>query len=142
MNHDEMAPIIDKILHADGSVTTIAGAVLLPADPNRAKEFQSRAANVDKWLHPDGSVTDSAGRVIMEADESRARDYASRMALAVVMTEDNQGGGNTGNPTFEILEGDAHLIPVVHLDLGEMSEDLTTPDGILRVTDAADTVLG
>jgi len=141
MSSENMAPIIDKILRADGSVTTMAGVILLPADPNRVIEFQSRAANADKFLHPDGSITDAAGRVIMAADESRARDYASRMALAVVMSEGNTGGGNTGNSAFEMFEGDADLIPVAHLNLGEISEDLTTPDGIFQFTDAADAVL-
>ena len=80
MDNMEMAPIADKVLHADGSVTTMAGEVILPADPNRAKEYENRAAAADKWLRPDGSVVDMAGRVILEADENRAKDYETRMA--------------------------------------------------------------
>ena len=103
---------IDKILHADGSVTTIAGEELLPADPNRAKEYQTRAANADKWLHPDGSITDVAGHVILEADESRAQDYDSRMAIAVLMP-----GGNTDNSALHVFD-DACLNTVSYPAVG------------------------
>jgi hypothetical protein len=91
MNYEETTPATDKWLHADGSVTTLVGEMIFPADQNRAQEYASRAAAVDKWLHPDGSVTDGAGRVILEADESRALDYESRMAntVSTMMPGDN-----------------------------------------------------
>ena len=136
MSNEDMAPLIDKVLHADGSVTTLAGEEFLPADPNRAKEFQSRAANADKWLHADGSVTDAAGNVILEADESRARDYASRMALAAGLP-----GGSTGGSAFRIQEGPVSAISVPYLKPGETSESPITLDGMITVTDAAGAVL-
>jgi len=98
MSYDDMAPVADKVLHADGSVKTMAGEVILPADLNRAEDYANRAATADKWLNPDGSVTDMAGRIIMEADESRARDYESRMAGTAPLFA--PGGGLTGDGTI------------------------------------------
>jgi hypothetical protein len=77
---DNQAPNIDKWLHADGSVTTLAGEEILPAGQNRVEDYASRVAAADKWLHPDGSVTDSKGVELLPADESRAMDYESRAA--------------------------------------------------------------
>ena len=122
MSNEDLVPVVNKLLHADGSVTTMMGEALLPADPSRAREFQSRAANADKWLHRDGSITDGAGRVILEADESRARDYAGRMALAVVMN-----GGSA--PVFNITDGPVHLTLHSQLDTGEMVEDPMIREG-------------
>ena len=103
MYNEETAPAVNKLLHADGSITTMAGEVILPADPNRAKEYENRAAAADKWLRPDGSVVDMAGRVILEADESRARDYESRMAgVGAIMP----GGTSPGDK----LPGNGYLM--------------------------------
>jgi len=103
MNNEELAPTTDKILHADGSVTTAAGEVILPADPNRAKEYENRAAFADKWLRSDGSVADSAGNIILGADESRARDYESRVATAglPVFSDGGNGGGTSAVAMFD-----------------------------------------
>jgi hypothetical protein len=54
--YEEMAPAADKWLHADGSVSTLAGEGILPADQNRAEDFASRAPIAAKWLMPDGDV--------------------------------------------------------------------------------------
>jgi hypothetical protein len=81
--YEGMAPAADKWLHADGSVTTLAGEEILPADQNRAEDFASRAASADKWLHEDGSVTDRNGNVLLEANEQRAQDFESRLPEAV-----------------------------------------------------------
>jgi hypothetical protein len=56
MDYDDMSPIPDKLLRADGSVTTLAGEVILPADPDRAADYESRAPQAAKWLLPDGSL--------------------------------------------------------------------------------------
>jgi hypothetical protein len=78
MAYEDLAPAVDKWLHADGSVTTLAGVVILPADSERAEEYASRAAHADKWLREDGSVVDSAGKTLLEADEFRAAEYLRR----------------------------------------------------------------
>ena len=57
MSYDDMAPLADKFLHADGLVTTMAGEVILPADPNRAKTYEEMTPQVAKWLNFDGSIT-------------------------------------------------------------------------------------
>ena len=57
MSYDDTAPLVDKFLHADGSVTTMAGEVILPADQNRAKTYEEMTPQVAKWLNFDGSVT-------------------------------------------------------------------------------------
>jgi hypothetical protein len=108
MDSFETAPAVDKILHADGSVTTSAGKEILPADPSRAKEYENRAAFADKWLRPDGSVVDMTGRVILEADENRARDYESRMASAGVIP----GGGVMGSASVAMFDSTlTYLVP-------------------------------
>lgn len=56
MSYEDTTPAADKWLMADGSVTTMAGEVILPADPDRAKEYESRTPGVAKWLLPDGSI--------------------------------------------------------------------------------------
>jgi hypothetical protein len=56
MDYDDMNAAADKWLHADGSVTTLAGALILPADEERAEEYVRREPNAAKWLMPDGSV--------------------------------------------------------------------------------------
>ena len=56
MNYEEFAPAADKWLQPDGSVTTTAGGIILPADSDRAKEYAARTPNAAKWLLPDGSV--------------------------------------------------------------------------------------
>jgi len=99
MYNEETAPAVDKILHADGSVTTMAGEVILPADQNRAEEYQNRAAIADKWLHPDGSVTNALGLVILEADASRAQDYASRLAGVAAFFPQGGEPSSTGEPS-------------------------------------------
>jgi len=103
MSYDDVAPTTNKILHADGSVTTAAGEVILPADPNRAEEYTRRAAFADKWLRSDGSVTDMAGNVILGADENRARDYESRAATAglPVFSDGGSGGGSSAVAMFD-----------------------------------------
>ena len=58
MSYEDTAPAADKFLHADGSVTTMAGEVILPADQNRAKEYENMSPQVAKWLQSDGSVVD------------------------------------------------------------------------------------
>jgi hypothetical protein len=57
MGYDELAPNADKWLHADGSVTTLAGEEILPADQNRAEEYVRREPIAAKWLSPNGSVS-------------------------------------------------------------------------------------
>ena len=106
---DEFAPVVDSFLHADGSVKTMAGDTILPADPERAAEYLRRAAIADKLLCEDGSVIDRAGNVILGPDEGRARDYASRTALAVYSSEaggepGTGGGGSTAPPLFNITD--------------------------------------
>lgn len=104
---DNQTQNADKWLHADGSVTTLAGEIILPADQNRAEEFATRAASADKWLHPDGSVTDSKGAEILPADESRVLDYESRAAgvggLMPGMDESVGGTGFAVNETWRSL---------------------------------------
>ena len=56
MSYEDTAPAADKVLHADGSVTTMAGEVILPADQNRAEEYAKMSPTAAKWLLPDGSV--------------------------------------------------------------------------------------
>ena len=58
MSYEDTAPAVDKFLHADGSVTTMAGEVILPADQNRAEEYAKMSPTTAKWLQPDGSVID------------------------------------------------------------------------------------
>ena len=146
MNSDDFAPATDKYLRADGSVTTLAGELILPADQRRAEEYASRAATADKWLHPDGSVTDSTGRVILEADESRARDYESR-APGTAMYPPTTGSGSGGaapedNATPPLLAvydapSAAFLYPLIEVTDG-YTISLT---GALSVTDAGGAVL-
>ena len=59
MDYETFSPTADKWLQPDGSVTTSAGALILPADPDRAAEYDSRMPRAAKWLMPDGSVTAS-----------------------------------------------------------------------------------
>jgi hypothetical protein len=40
----------------DGSVTTMAGDPVLPADPARAEEYKNMSPNVAKWMLPDGGI--------------------------------------------------------------------------------------
>jgi hypothetical protein len=54
---DNMTPHADKWLHADGSVTTLAGELILPADAARAEEYQRREPIAAKWLLSDGSIS-------------------------------------------------------------------------------------
>ena len=58
MSYEETTPAADKWLLADGSVTTMAGEVILPADPDRAAEYAARSPAAAKWLLPDGSILD------------------------------------------------------------------------------------
>ena len=51
-----MSPAADKYLNPDGSVTTMAGEIIIPADPERAKEYDNRVAAAAKYLLPNGSV--------------------------------------------------------------------------------------
>lgn len=90
MNYDETASTADKILHVDGSVTTASGELILPPEPNRAKEYENRAAAADKWLCPDGSVVNKSGTVILPPDDARAFDYTTRSAAAALVVS---GGG-------------------------------------------------
>jgi hypothetical protein len=106
---DDMTPRADKWLHADGSVTTAAGEMILPADQSRAEEYANRAASADKWLKSDGSVVDMSGKEILPADETRAADYASRAART-----DTIIGGTGGVGSLKITEdGDAILQPYI-----------------------------
>ena len=57
MSYDDMTAAADKWLHADGSVTTLAGEVILPADAARADEYLRREPIAAKWLLPDGSIS-------------------------------------------------------------------------------------
>lgn len=59
MNYDDMAPTADKWLHANGSVTTMAGDIIHPAHPDRARDYASRSPQAAKWLLPDGSIVNS-----------------------------------------------------------------------------------
>jgi hypothetical protein len=112
MGYDELAPNADKWLHADGSVTTLAGEMILPADAARAADFASRAASADKWLHEDGSVTDSNGNVLLEADATRAEDFATRLPEAVkgiISSGNGKPDSNSDNDVisvgFPLVEG-------------------------------------
>jgi hypothetical protein len=86
----------------------MAGVVILPADPERAKEYEERAAAADKWLHEDGSITDSAGRVIKEADAGRALEYAARMPGAAQFP---MSGGGSGSKIADSIAG-TFLMPL------------------------------
>ena len=73
MSYNEMAPAADKWLQPDGSVTTTAGDIILPADPGRAKEYTARSPHAAKWLLPGGEVVPelpgSGGGGIIVGDE-------------------------------------------------------------------------
>jgi len=133
MNYGETAPAVDKVLHADGSVTTKAGGVILPADLNRAREFQNRSAAADKWLHPDGSVTDSEGRVILDADESRARDYAGR----IPQTGFKPGERIIAAPAHRLSDVSVSAALLPHEKLGEMAEPAILMKDFFQFADAA-----
>ena len=110
MSYEDTAPAADKVLHADGSVTTMAGEVILPADQNRAEEYANRMAAADKWLKSDGSVIDMSGRIILGADEGRAREYESRAANTGVAFTWGKIGGE-----FNITEkSQTFLMPFSH----------------------------
>lgn len=57
--YDEYTPIVDKVRHADGSITTNAGVAIAPPDPARAAIYASMAPMAVKYLLPDGSITDA-----------------------------------------------------------------------------------
>jgi hypothetical protein len=93
MGYEDMAASADKWLHADGSVTTLAGGQILPADSERAAEYTRREPNAAKWLLPDGTVTSAlpmsggnsseAARIDgieAAADEARAQAAAALAA--------------------------------------------------------------
>jgi hypothetical protein len=123
MSYEDTTPAVDKVLHSDGSVTTTAGKEILPADPNRAEEYQRRAAFADKWLNPDGSITDGTGRVILGADESRARDYESRMASTGSMF---MPGGDTIKDKYSVAMFDSTLTYMV--PRADAADELELPD--------------
>ena len=56
MNYDEMSATADKWLKPDGSVTTMAGDIILPASPARAETYKGMSPSAAKWLLPDGSI--------------------------------------------------------------------------------------
>ena len=56
MIYEEMSATADKWLKPDGSVTTMAGDIILPADPERAEAYQGMSPSAAKWLLPDGSI--------------------------------------------------------------------------------------
>ena len=55
-SYEDFSPAADKWLHMDGSVTTMAGEPVLPADSERAALYETMSPNVAKWLLPDGSI--------------------------------------------------------------------------------------
>jgi len=59
MDYSEFTPRADKWLHADGSITTMAGDVIEGADARRAEEYENMHPNAAKWLLPDGAVIDA-----------------------------------------------------------------------------------
>jgi len=69
MEYETFSPTADKLLNPDGSVTTNAGVIIQPADPDRAAEYASRMPQAAKWLLPDGSIVDkiptSGGDVVI-----------------------------------------------------------------------------
>ena len=56
MIYEEMSAAADKWLNPDGSVTTMAGDMILPADPVRAEAYQGMSPTAAKWLLPDGTI--------------------------------------------------------------------------------------
>ena len=75
MGYEDTTPAADKWLRMDGSVTTMAGEIILPADPDRAAEYLRRTPQAAKWLQPGGSIVDAlpvsggAGNIEFSADE-------------------------------------------------------------------------
>jgi len=57
MSYEEMLPSADKWLHADGSVTSMSGELILPPDPARAAQYASMSPQAAKWILPDGRIT-------------------------------------------------------------------------------------
>ena len=57
MSYEEMMPSADKWLHADGSVTSMSGELILPPDPVRAAQYAGMSPQAAKWLLPDGRIT-------------------------------------------------------------------------------------
>lgn len=54
--YEQMAPNADKYLHEDGSVTTMSGELIRPANEARAALYESMSPNAAKWLRPDGTT--------------------------------------------------------------------------------------
>ena len=50
-DYEASMPIANKILNADGSVTTFGGVVILPADATRASEYLSMMPLANKFFN-------------------------------------------------------------------------------------------
>lgn len=57
MSYINEIPIANKLLNPDGSITTLDGTTLYPADEQRAVLWEQAAYIPNKALNPDGSIT-------------------------------------------------------------------------------------
>lgn len=49
-------PIPNKYLQPDGSITTLDGTRVAPADPTRAQQYLQSDPIVNKCVNPDGTI--------------------------------------------------------------------------------------
>ncbi|GHV42654.1 hypothetical protein FACS189490_12070 [Clostridia bacterium] len=96
--YDNMSPIPDSLLKADGSITTFSGVVISGPSAARAEEYKSRSPLADKILHPDGSITTGIGEsggsggALYVPDEFIFADDAARDAYFSANPGDLQDG--------------------------------------------------
>lgn len=85
--YEDMAPIADKLLKPDGSVVTISGLMVLPADPERAKIYENRVPAAAKWILPDGTIVDTLPTSGGGGGTSNYNDLTNKPSIEGVVLE-------------------------------------------------------
>jgi len=114
MDYDSFSPKANKILNADGSVTTLTGEPVFGPDPGRAAMYEMMSPIANKLLNPDGSISTfdeigSGGGVTPGQTVSIAVGTVTTGAPGTNVIIDNSGTSTNAVFDFTIPRGDTGL---------------------------------
>ena len=61
-DYESMSPFADKVLKADGSITTLDGVIIQSANEYWAEVYKQMSPKALKYLHSDGRIDENSGK--------------------------------------------------------------------------------
>lgn len=127
--YNSMSPQANKLLNPDGSITTMSGTLVSPANAEGVRLYNSMFPQANKMINPDGSITviHSGEPVIITAADVVYTKNGQTNVEGALDTLFNGGGGGGGGGTVKSVND---ISPDINGNILLTSENINTTIGV------------